>query len=291
MAPSVKLRKDVAETLPPGPGRARLVFATASSGETFLREQFASYPFHVCRPHGYAKDPPGMATLYLQSLAGGIYQGDRLSLSIAAERAARAHVTTQASTIVQGMEHGSAEQRVTVSAAADSVVEYMPDPTILFPGSRLTSNIRVDLGPGALVMLSDSFLCHDPQGDDRPFESLLSDISFFGPDGAPLLRDRFRVSGPDFVGQLSGVSDARASQGAFYVVAQGAPREKLVEALRAALDGVEAIYGGASLLPSDCGAWVRFAAPDGAALRSALQACWSAARCCLLGSRPEPRRK
>ena len=274
-----------------GAGRANLVFAVDPDGETFLREQFTGYPFHICKPYRYANDPAGMATLYLQSLAGGIYQGDRLSLGITAEAGAKAHVTTQASTIIQGMERGDAEQGVTVTAAPDSLVEYLPDPAILFPRSRLTSRVRVVLDPGALVMLSESFLCHDPKGEGQPFDWLLSDIVIQDVVGTTLVRDRFRTSGPDFVAQLSGLSGVRAAQGAFYVVGHDTPGDRLVDALRAGIDGQDAIYGGASVLPNGCGAWARLAAPDGAALRAALLACWSAVRHTLLGCAPDPRRK
>ena len=53
------------------PSRLSLTFSCDGGGRTYLDRQFASYPFHVCRPHYFPHDAPGMATLYLQSSAGG----------------------------------------------------------------------------------------------------------------------------------------------------------------------------------------------------------------------------
>ncbi len=66
-------------------GRLELAFARDPSGRTYLRRQFASYPYHVCRPLSFGGDPQGMATIYLQSSAGGIFRDDRLREHIVAE--------------------------------------------------------------------------------------------------------------------------------------------------------------------------------------------------------------
>ncbi|HZF35124.1 MAG TPA: urease accessory protein UreD, partial [Candidatus Angelobacter sp.] len=85
------------------PACAEITFARDPGGRTYVRRQHVSYPYHVCRALTFAGDPPGMATLYLQSCAGGIYRDDRLRERIVAEEGAAAHLTTQASTIVHSM--------------------------------------------------------------------------------------------------------------------------------------------------------------------------------------------
>ena len=64
-------------------GRLDLAFAADGDGRTYLQRQYASYPFHVCRVHYHDKDHPGLATLYVQSCSGGIYEDDRLDLTLA----------------------------------------------------------------------------------------------------------------------------------------------------------------------------------------------------------------
>ena len=100
-------------------------------GSSYLQRQYASYPFHVCRVHYHDKDHPGLATLYVQSCSGGIYEDDRLDLMLATARGAEAHVSTQAATVVHSMPSGSASQRVRIQCEGGSYLEYLPDPQIL----------------------------------------------------------------------------------------------------------------------------------------------------------------
>ncbi|MGB3022584.1 MAG: urease accessory protein UreD, partial [Methyloceanibacter sp.] len=124
-------------------GRLELEFAAAPDGRTYLRRQFASYPFHVCRVQFQDRDIPDLATLYVQSCSGGVYEDDRLKLALAAGENAKAHVSTQAATVVHSMPTGRAEQIVRLDCAHGSYLEYLPDPQILFPGSSCRSAISV----------------------------------------------------------------------------------------------------------------------------------------------------
>src|SRR5260370_20575024 len=69
-------------------------------GRTVLAHQHVPYPFHVTRTFHLDPQRPDLATLYLQSAAGGLYRGDRLLLAIDAAPGARVHVTPQAATII-----------------------------------------------------------------------------------------------------------------------------------------------------------------------------------------------
>ena len=266
------------------------MFACDRHGRTYLREQFAAYPFHLCRLHRFEADPPGMAALYLQSSSGGIYQHDRLALSIAAAGRAQAHVTTQAATIVHGMRSGHARQQVALDAGAGCLLEYLPDPMILFPGSRLRSQLSVTVDPDATVILGEAFLRHDPEGRHRSFGWVVSEISVEDRDGSLLARDRYRVSGRAFAAGTPGLTGGLPAEGCFLVISRERDA-KLLGALRAALAGIPGLQAGASELPNACGVWARLLARDGQALRCALAAAWAAARCACTGQAPPPRRK
>lgn len=272
-------------------GRAELVFARNPAGRTYIRRQFVSYPYHVCRPLSFGGDPEGMATLYLQSCAGGIYRDDRLRERIVAEEGSAAHVTTQAATIVHGMDRGTARQDVLVEAAADALLEVMPESFILFPQARFASSVRVRAHETATVILADSISAHDPAGAGAAFDWFLGDVIVEDPQGAILARDRFRVSGAAIAGAEPGVNGTFATQGSLFVIHRRHDAAKLVDALRTATAAVDRIYAGASELPNDCGAWLRIMAADAVGLRSTMTAAWQSVRCLLTGRVPEPRRK
>ena len=194
-------------------GRAEVDFARDPSGRTYIRRQYVSYPYHICRPLTFAGDPPGMATLYLQSCAGGIFQEDRLVERIAAGPGAAAQVTTQAATIVHSMDRGPASQQVSIDAAPDAFVEFLPDPFILFPRARFASDVCVRADETATVLLSDSFIGHDPQCGGAAFDSYRGTLTIEDRTGAMLARDRFRVTGSAMRAATPGITGAFATQG------------------------------------------------------------------------------
>jgi urease accessory protein len=272
-------------------GRLEIAFASDPLGRTYVRRQHVSYPYHVCRPLTFAGDPQGMATIYLQSCAGGIFRGDRLRERIVAEAGTAAHVTTQASTIVHGMDRGDARQEVLIEAAADSFLEVLPDPFILFPQSRFGSDVRVRAHETATVVVADSFICHDPAGAGALFDRFDGDLRVEDLQGRLLMLDRFRVTGAIVADRWPGITGAAATQGSLFVIRRQGPANALGDALRHAAGNVVHGYAGASELPNGCGAWLRVMAADGVALRAAMTAAWQAVRETLTGRTPAPRRK
>lgn len=275
--------------------QADIEFARSAGGATGIRRQRVGYPFHLGRALHLSGDPAGMPTVYLQSCSGGIFQRDDLRIRIAAGEGASAHVTSAASTVVHGMEAASARQVVEIDAAAGSLLEYLPDPLILFPRARLLNVVRITIDPQASVLLGDAMILHDPrssQGGKRDvFELLESETVVHDPAGRLLVRDRFRISGDDLAHALPGVNGRYLAQATFFAFTATRPATTLVDALRSALFLVPEVYAAASALPNGAGAWVRVLAHDAIGVRAALHAAWAAARTVLTGQAPAARRK
>ncbi len=273
-------------------GRAAFTFARDADGVTYLSHQFASYPFHVTRPFYLDPGAPGMATLYLQSASGGLFQGDRLHLSARFADGAAGHLTTQAATKVHGMERGAAAQTVEIHAGAGSFAEYLADPLILFPTSRLVSRTHVTVAEDATVVLADSFLVHDPGGAGAPFDRFDSETVFVRPDGRVLAVDRYRIDGETVAAGPPGITGGLSVQGNLFVLTNRVPADELAGVLRGTLKAERAgLYAGASTLPGDCGAWLRVLSGDASVLRAVLDRAWAAARERITGHGPGPRRK
>lgn len=272
-------------------GRSAFVFRRGPDGRTFLFRQYTSYPFHICRPHYFVGDPPGMATLYLQSVAGGIFESDRLEVQIAAEPNAELHVTSQAATIVHGMERNHAEQSLTIEAGEGAFVECLPDPTILFPKAKLSTRLRIHAHETATVLAADAFLAHDPDGRAVMFDWLANDFSVVDDSGYAVVRDRFRVTGDLLARALPGVNGTWSAQATVIVVRRNVDVAPLLETVRCELDLMPDVYAGASELPGKTGIGVRILAADGHALRSAMLSVWSSARIQAGMPKPSVRRK
>lgn len=270
--------------------QVEIAFAGGAGTRTWLRRQRVAYPFHVGRALHLPGDAPEFCTIYLQSCSGGLFEHDRLGLAFTVGAGACAHVTTSASTVVHSMPEGHAEQHVLLHAAEGAVAEYMPDPLILFPGTRLHNTLTVRAHPGATVICCDSFLAHDPAAQARPFDWLRSETRVEDEGGELLAVDRFAITGRQLAEPAPGIHGPHTLQGSLMVVHRADP-ERALEALRAALPEGAGVYAGASLLPGGAGAWMRALSADAVALRRTLRDGWAAARERLTGSRPGMRRK
>lgn len=272
-------------------GYARFEIATAPDGTSFLKRQAVRYPFHVCRPFRLDGDPFGMVTIYLQSCAGGIFDGDDLHQLVSMGDGARAHITTQAATIVHDSSDNGALQTTELTAGAGSILEFMPDPLILFPGARLQSRLRANVDPTATVILSDSFIVHDPKGEDREFRSFLSeaDISISGLGRVAL--DRYEITGKDLKRREIGANGDFMAQGSLMILDGQKKADAITAALQQELSACANVYAMASTLPRRAGSWVRILARDAVALRRTMEAAWMSARQALVGARPPRRRK
>jgi urease accessory protein len=272
-------------------GRVELAFEPDGGGRTYLKRQYAGYPFHVCRALYQDDDRPGLATIYLQSCSGGVYEDDRLDMMLEAAEGAEAHVSTQAATVVHTMPSGHASLDARVFCAPGSYLEYLPDPQILFPHSRCGSRIAVRLNGDAAALVADAFLSHDPDGQGGMFSAYDSEIVIEDASGNPLAIDRLRVGGGDFSAACPGISGAYTAQGTMIVAGLALPSPSLATALRSVALERREVALGVSDLPKGAGLIVRMLAADGAALKRAMHGVWCAARLVLKGAPPLERRK
>ena len=268
-----------------------LSFKRAPSGQTFIAKQRTTYPFTLTQPFCLDRAPRGMLTLMLQSISGGVYENERLTLDFSVEDGACVHLTTQGATVVHSMREGRvATQQVSIRAGKGSFIEYLPDPLALFPHAHFRSAVRIAVEEGATVIIGDAFGLHDPDALGRPFGSIFSETVFQRPDGQRRCVDRFEMSGHEFIVSLPQSLRRYQTQGTFWVVSDH-DTEEMVTTLRTALNPLPDIYAGASILPDEAGVWMRVLAVDAVALRSAFHAAWSAVRLCLTGVEPPSRRK
>ena len=260
-----------------GRGRAEFRFERDADGRTTLVHQYCEYPHHVVKPLYLDSERPDLPTLCLQSVSGGLFAGDRLSLRVEVGEGARVRLTTQAATKVHRSDGDHATSRVELVVAAAGYVEYLADPVILFPGARAATSTRVELAPGARAVVRESWLHHAPAGaSPRLFDAFESEVVVHGAGGELRAVDRQRIVGPQSKPELAETLRRFPAQGAVYALDPSAGQERVATLRAAALHSSE-VWGGASALPNGVGAYVRVLARDGHALRVALDAAAAAA--------------
>lgn len=267
--------------------RARLQFRK-SGNRTYLAGQHTPHPFHITRPFAISGDPEGMATLYLQSSAGGLYHDDDHHLCVEVDDGACAHVTSQASTIIHNSHQSGSRIDVELKVGENGWLEFCPEPAILFPGARLTSTLTAHVHPGSKLLFCDAQLCHDPDGDGATFNELDNKISLKNQNGETFYVDRAVVRGENWFG----ATDGRQCAGT--VLVYDTENAALISSeLEGCIAGFDAscVYAGHTHLADRSIVAVRLIATSGAHLTDAMQALWRAIRVALTGKVPMPRRK
>jgi urease accessory protein len=293
-----------AHTLPIGsPGKVGILELgferRAASGRTELVQHYQKSPLQIMRPLYYDTARPGMPYVYVMTTGGGILHNDRQRTDLAFGADTEAHVTTQAHTKVYRMESGYATSLVNLSVGAGAYVEYLPDPLIPYVDARFYQRVRATMGEGSTLVAGDTLYAGRlSRGERYAYAAIATDFEVVaaaapGEVERPIAFDRLRlVPG---AGELGGVAvtAGRDVVSTLYVVTRRAQPAAIVDALtgaaRSALDANpdESAVFGASVLPGDAGAWLRYLGDDTVASSAVASAAAAAVHELLLGT-PAP---
>ncbi|MFD7068620.1 urease accessory protein UreD [Streptomyces sp. NPDC059913] len=288
LPPEVAALASVPDTLGPGApakvGILDLAFAVRG-GRTELVERYQKTPLQIMRPLWIDPAMPGMSYVYLMATGGGVAQADRYRMDFRCGPGTQVHLTTQAATKIFRMEHDYASQRVHITAEDGAYVEYLPDPLIPFADSRFYQRTEATVAPGATVLLGDTVTAGRlARGERHAYRTLATDLRVTRPDGTLLALDTLRLTpGAADGGVLGpGVFAGHDHVASLFVVTDRAPVGELADTLHTALAGLGVLYG-VSVLPRDCGAWLRLLDDSPVRVAAAHAAAWDAVRRLLTG--------
>ncbi|PWJ04597.1 urease accessory protein [Streptomyces sp. NWU49] len=275
------------ETLGPGsPAKVGILdLGFALRGDrTELVERYQKSPLEIMRPLYVDPALPGMAFTYVMATGGGIAQADRYRQDLRCGPGTRVLFTTQAATKVYRMEQDYATQRVHLTAAGGAYVEYLPDPLIPFAGARFHQGAVLTVDENATVVYGETVTAgRIARGERHEYTVLTNDLEIRRPDGTLLAVDTLRLR-PERPGGVSGpgVFAGHDHVASLFVVSGRRPAAEIADTLHRALTGREVLHG-ASVLPDDCGAWVRILAREQPRVADAVRAAWDAVRRLLIG--------
>lgn len=267
-------------------GSARLAFAAAHDGRTYLADQYATHPYHLCRVLRLPQHPPDMAHLYLMSSAGGLFAGDNLHHRIEARSGSRAHVSTQASTIVHAGDSEPAVQATHLRIEADGILEYWPDPTILMRHAVLDTHTTVVCDDRAGLLMVEAVLSHDPRCADAQPDNTITDRTqarlatrIESTDGRVIAADRAKIdqAALDRLAASRGWPTAVVGSAVWLPSLDRVTHNQALAAWRDVTPSDDGLVG-VSSLRDDRGVSARLITPDGVALRRLTHALWCRAR-------------
>lgn len=250
---------------------------------TILSRSRCSTPWHFFPP-AYLDDS-GCAFTSLVNPSGGFVAGDDLSIHAALEEGAHLVMTTPSANRVYRSLGEESRQSVTLSLAPGAVIEWFPEVTIPFAGSRFVQTMAVTLAKGATALVWDSLASGRVARDERwAFTSLRNEIDLTMASGGRLL-ERYLI-GPEQEQTGFGLLSRYDYVASFFVVSDAIDPARwpaIRETVAGILDSLGSDLLGGVTEPPVQGLAVKIVSRSPEALVMAQELLWDAARCEVLG--------
>ena len=245
---------------------------------TILTRSSCTSPWHHFPP-SYLDDS-GCAYTWLVNPSGGLVGGDHVSVEAQLHAWTHVLMTSPSANRVYRSLSEPAVQEVRLSVGPEARLEWLPEVTIPFAGSRVRQSIHVDLAPGATVVLWDAIASGRVAMRERwAFAAVENEICIRTSLGRSVV-ERYRlVPGrlPGSVG-LVGSWDYVAS---IFVIGDAVAADvwkRLEVVLAAILEQRPGLVLGAVSTPAAPGLAVKFVARSAPDLTETLEAIWAAVR-------------
>jgi urease accessory protein len=273
-------RKNSQDILTESVGRAgelRLEYAKRD-GRTIIARSHCTTPWHLLPP--IYLDDTGVAYTLLVNPSGGLVGGDRLSIDMRLGEEAHVLISAPSANRVYRSQGEVSIQEIEITIGAGAVLEWIPEHTIPFAGSRFRQTIHATLEPGATILLWDAVASGRIARDERwAFASVENEIRITTAAGQSLL-ERFALVPTTDLGSVGLAAQWNYVASLFVVNDRVAPEawSRLEARIGLLLDErAGSILGGVSQ-PAAPGVAVKLLAMTAPDLTGALDVLWAAVR-------------
>ena len=271
-------------------GELRLHYAKLE-GRTVIAHSYFTTPWKLLPP--IYLDDTGAAYTLLVNPSGGLVGGDGLSIDMTLHRAAHVLISAPSANRVYRSEEKLSEQLITITVGPGAILEWLPEHTIPFAGSRFRQAIHANLAPGAAIILWDALASgRMARGERWAFTHLENEIQITTATGESLV-ERYILDPATDLGRI-GLVEEWDYVASLYVVSDAvspeiwADLESKVAAILGKLPGQ--VLGGVST-PAIPGLAIKLLARTAPDLASMLDLVWAAARGALWNLPPVSLRK
>ena len=132
-------------------------------GLTQLVHKYHASPLKIAKTFRYENEtliqdaqPADQLGVYMMDCSPGLMSGDHYEINVRLGEGARVFLTNQSFTKVHpsAADQGSTQHQM-LHLEADSVLEYMPEPLMLYKDANLLTETDVHLSPGSALIFSD----------------------------------------------------------------------------------------------------------------------------------------
>lgn len=173
-------------------GELRLGFSMRD-GRSLLHDLYRVAPILVQQALYWDEAMPELPICAIISVGGGILQGDRYKIDIYLEEGACAHVHTQSANRIHQMDANYASQHQTVTLAPKAYLEYLPDFTIPYRGSRFINQTDITIAADATLLYGEMMMTgrkHHHADERFGLDVLSMAVTVRRPDGRKLFAEK-----------------------------------------------------------------------------------------------------
>lgn len=258
-------------------GELRLEYARCD-GRTVITRSHCTTPWHLLPP--IYLDETGAAYTLLVNPSGGLVGGDHLSIDMRLDDGAHVLISAPSANRVYRTSSEVSVQEVEIAVGAGAVLEWLPEHTIPFAGSRFRQTLHATLAPGATILVWDAIASGRIAREERwAFTSLENEIRITTASGGALM-ERYALDPATDLGRV-GLAGDWNYVASLYVVNDSIPPEvwsRLESRLGSILDEHSGqVLGGVST-PAVPGVAVKLLTRTAPDLTQALDVLWAAVR-------------
>ncbi len=195
-------------------GELRLHYAKLD-GRTVIAHSYFTTPWKLLPP--IYLDDTGAAYTLLVNPSGGLVGGDGLFIDMNLDRDAHVLISAPSANRVYRSEGKLSEQVINLTVGPGAILEWLPEHTIPFAGSRFRQAIHVNLAPSATLILWDALASGRIARDERwAFTDLENEIRITTASGSSLF-ERYVLDPATDLGCV-GLAEEWNYVASFYVV-------------------------------------------------------------------------
>jgi urease accessory protein len=190
-------------------GESRVSFAVRD-GRTRLADLYQRDPCRVLFPDSEPGEPPQAV---LVTTSGGVAGGDSLKMEVEARPGAHAVVATQAAEKIYRAAPGSEACLIDVDVRVGegAILDWLPQETIVFQGSRLKRRTVAHVAPGGALLACEMVVLGRAASGERFISGLLLDSWSVRRAGKLAWIDTLKVEGETPTGAGFGTANALAT--------------------------------------------------------------------------------
>lgn len=230
-------------------GELQLHYAK-SDRRTIIAHSYFTTPWKLLPP--IYLDDTGAAYTLLINPSGGLVGGDQLSVDMHLDRDAHVLISSPSANRVYRTESQVSQQHINITVGPGAILEWVPEHTIPFAGSRFRQSLHATLAPGATLLVWDAVASGRIAREERwAFTDLQNEIRITTASGRSLL-ERYVLAPATDLGGV-GLAEAWNYVASFYVVNDAVAPEiwsRLMVKIAPVLDGRPGhVLGGVSTPP------------------------------------------